>query len=168
MQPCHQQAWYGQCRINGLFYYKIQESSNVRHLIGGKEYHIILMFTEINSARKGLKWGRCQNLCELLSLRRLKISTLYEIYIFQHVDKLFCTEFQSIHLKFRIKYLIHTLKDRADSRFAPSQWKTSLQINAVPHWLGANLDQPWKIWFNGNMDIFYTSDWKCQDYVYIK
>ena len=29
---------------------------------------------------------------------------------------------------------------RADSRFAPSQWETSLQRNAVSHWLGANLD----------------------------
>ena len=28
---------------------------------------------------------------------------------------------------------------RADSRFAPSQWETSLQSNAVSHWLGANL-----------------------------
>ena len=29
---------------------------------------------------------------------------------------------------------------RADSRFAPSQWETSLQTNAVSHWLGANLE----------------------------
>ena len=29
---------------------------------------------------------------------------------------------------------------RADSRLAPSQWKTSLQSNAVSHWLGANLE----------------------------
>ena len=29
---------------------------------------------------------------------------------------------------------------RADSRFAPSQWQTSLQSNAVSHWLGANLE----------------------------
>ena len=28
---------------------------------------------------------------------------------------------------------------RADSRFTPSQWETSLQSNAVSHWLGANL-----------------------------
>ena len=27
----------------------------------------------------------------------------------------------------------------ADFRFAPSQWETSLQSNAVSHWLGANL-----------------------------
>ena len=29
---------------------------------------------------------------------------------------------------------------RADSRLAPSQWETSLQINVVSHWLGANLE----------------------------
>ena len=37
-----------------------------------------------------------------------------------------------------------TIKPRAyfvaDSRFAPSQWETSLQSNAVSHWLGANLE----------------------------
>ena len=27
---------------------------------------------------------------------------------------------------------------RADSRFAPSQWETSLQGNAISHWLGTN------------------------------
>ena len=29
---------------------------------------------------------------------------------------------------------------RADARFAPSQWETTLQSNAVSHWLGANLE----------------------------
>ena len=29
---------------------------------------------------------------------------------------------------------------KADSRFGPNQWKTSLQSNVVPHWLGANLE----------------------------
>ena len=29
---------------------------------------------------------------------------------------------------------------RPDSRLAPSQWETSLQSNAVSHWLGANLE----------------------------
>ena len=29
---------------------------------------------------------------------------------------------------------------RADSRLAPSQWETSLQSNAVSHWLGTNLE----------------------------
>ena len=29
---------------------------------------------------------------------------------------------------------------RADSRFAPSQWETSSQSNAISHWLGTNLE----------------------------
>ena len=29
---------------------------------------------------------------------------------------------------------------RADSRFAPSQWETSLQSNTISHWLGTNLE----------------------------
>ena len=29
---------------------------------------------------------------------------------------------------------------RADSRFAPSQWKTALLCNDVTHWLGTNLE----------------------------
>ena len=33
-----------------------------------------------------------------------------------------------------------SLLDRADSRLAPSQWETSLQSNAVSHWLGASLE----------------------------
>ena len=32
-----------------------------------------------------------------------------------------------------------SLLHKADSRLAPSQWETSLQSNAVSHWLGANL-----------------------------
>ena len=31
---------------------------------------------------------------------------------------------------------------RANSRLAPSQWDTSLQSNAVSHWLGAKLESP--------------------------
>ena len=33
-----------------------------------------------------------------------------------------------------------SMLNRDDSRLAPSQWETSLQSNAVSHWLGANLE----------------------------
>ena len=36
--------------------------------------------------------------------------------------------------------------DRGESRLAPSQWETSLQSNAVSHWLGANLDSALEKW----------------------
>ena len=39
---------------------------------------------------------------------------------------------------FRINYKFDPFCHRADPRFAPSQWETSLQSNAVSHWLGAN------------------------------
>ena len=40
-----------------------------------------------------------------------------------------------------VDHVSHTNKYcRADSRFEPSQWETSLQSNAVSHWLGANLE----------------------------
>ena len=49
-----------------------------------------------------------------------------------------------------------SLSGRADSRFVPSQWETSLQSNVVSHWLGAHLKSalfmmgipiPWRIVF---------------------
>ena len=33
-----------------------------------------------------------------------------------------------------------SILNRADSRFVPSQWETSLQSNTVSHWLGTNLE----------------------------
>ena len=42
---------------------------------------------------------------------------------------------------FNVHILIfHEYRLRADSRLAPSQWETSLQSNAISHWLGANLE----------------------------
>ena len=35
---------------------------------------------------------------------------------------------------------LQTQRAHPDSRFASSQWETSLQCNAVSHWLGANLE----------------------------
>ena len=37
--------------------------------------------------------------------------------------------------------------DRADSRFAPSQWETALLCNNVSHWLGPSLESPLR-WSN--------------------
>ena len=37
--------------------------------------------------------------------------------------------------------------DRADSRFAPSQWETTLLCNDVSHWLGASLKSALMEWF---------------------
>ena len=37
-------------------------------------------------------------------------------------------------------YYLRLYCSRADSRFAPCQWETSLQSNVVSHWLGATLE----------------------------
>ena len=55
--------------------------------------------------------GRFKEAYELLNLRALKFSMLYEMYIFQCMGKIFCVEFQRVPLKFHTKYLTHTLKD---------------------------------------------------------
>ena len=52
---------------------------------------------------------------------------------------------------------------RADSRLAPSQWETSLQSNAVSHWLGANLESAlayirYHIFTNNSIYLQYFQD----------
>ena len=44
---------------------------------------------------------------------------------------------------------------RADSWFAPSQWQTSLQSNAVSHWLGANLESALYICVHNSWDVLF-------------
>ena len=52
-----------------------------------------------------------KNTYELLNLRALKISMLYENHIFQCMSKIFCVEFQRVPLKFHTKYHTQTLKN---------------------------------------------------------
>ena len=44
----------------------------------------------------------------------------------------------------------------ADSNFAPSQWETSLQSNAVSHWLGTNLESALWCWQENLFHITVT------------
>ena len=46
------------------------------------------------------------------------------------------------HASYHVVTCIHVVMGygRVDSRLAPSQWKTTLQSNAVSHWLGVNLE----------------------------
>ena len=46
-------------------------------------------------------------------------------------------------------YSVAFKRTRTDSRLAPSQWKTSLQSNAVSHWLGTNPES-----------VLYDSNWQ--------
>ena len=59
------------------------------------------------------------------------------MYIWKHLVKWKKNPSTSFtHKKLHENHLCH----RADSRFAPSQWETSLQSKAVSHWLGVNLE----------------------------
>ena len=42
---------------------------------------------------------------------------------------------------------------RTDSRFAPSQWETTLLCNDVSHWLGASLESA--LWLVASQGLFY-------------
>ena len=48
--------------------------------------------------------------------------------------------------QFSHRHLVSADFTRADSRLAPSQWQTSLQSNAVSHWLDANLESALLYW----------------------
>ena len=61
--------------------------------------------------KKPASGGRFKNAYELLNLRALKISMLYKNRTFQCMGKICCVEFQRVPLKFRTKYVTHTLKD---------------------------------------------------------
>ena len=53
----------------------------------------------------------------------------------------FCTmmtKFGRVHLMYKVNAVF--IYGRVDSRLAPSQRETSLQSNAISHWLGAHLD----------------------------
>ena len=57
-------------------------------------------------------------------------------------DKKFCQNddhFDSMYVSKRSPWCESRCISRADCRFAPSQWETSLQSNAISHWLGVNL-----------------------------
>ena len=62
--------------------------------------------------------------------------------------------YQDMHCgcrEFKTEYFIKTCTgDRADFRFAPSQWETVLLCNNISHWLGASLESAQHaLWLNG-------------------
>ena len=62
------------------------------------------------------------------------------------------------------------ISNRADSRFAPSQWETALICNDVSHWLGSSLEstmsntlsKKWMIIYWSNIEYNLQWDIKCQ------
>ena len=72
--------------------------------------------------------------CFLIITSRWSITIDSKVYSVQHVTSLISDMFG------KIGFLAMDKLNMADSRFASTQWETSLQINAVSHWLGANLE----------------------------
>ena len=65
--------------------------------------------------------------------------------------------------------------NKVNSRFTPSQWETSLQSNAVSHWLGANLESAlikhvakcshYDYWYHINLEKSLQIIWKSGTYI---
>ena len=85
-------------------------------------------------------------------------------------SSVYCKHFENIDLVIMsliLKYKQQAIKlflyncshhHRAASRFAPSQWETSLQSNAVSHCLGANLESALHH-ITDNNDLLWHGDW---------
>ena len=98
---------------------KIKENSNtVRHLIMG-QITTTQNLVAIKEVRHAGQWSIVQR----RTLRRLGLEALISD----------CPKYMSVSVNFIWYY-------RADSKFAPSQWETSLQSNPVSRWRGANLE----------------------------
>ena len=84
-------------------------------------------------------------------------------------DQLKITGNWDVKFQFKISLIKYSLDIlwcnliRADSRFVPSQWKTSLLCNDIPHWLGASLESALLIhvlidsWRHHQMETFSPS-----------
>ena len=64
---------------------------------------------------------------DFVSLNKISKNTVESLVIWDAVTLL--------SLQWFISWSRYNIKYRADSRFAPSHWETSLQSNAVSHWL---------------------------------
>ena len=60
------------------------------------------------------------------------------IYIYIYMNSIDMSE--SCNNPFKLNHYKTVCICRADSRLAPSQWETSLQSNAVSHWMDTNLE----------------------------
>ena len=91
-------------------------SHSLSHHCNGSDYKLnkywlsAYMMTMTHLHTDDTSGGHFKNTYELLNLRTRTIS-MYKNHIFQCMGKIFCVEFQTVPLKFRTKYLIHTLKD---------------------------------------------------------
>ena len=69
------------------------------------------------------------------------------------------------HVLGRINRSSTSIRSIADSRLAPSQWETSLQSNAISHWLGENLESALLEKFN-SLSHFHLYKWYANWYFF--
>ena len=97
-------------------------------------------------------------LCNMAMNKPQKADVISRINLFRKK----CTNIKLITASnFKIPANLYTLS--VDFRFAPSQWETSLQNNAVSHWLGANLKSAMH-----PGDLSPTLAWDHGSYVFIE
>ena len=94
---------------------------------------------------------------DLYDWRKIIMQKSHAIYASMHIH--YTNQLSFLSLKKNSQFTWY----RADSRFASCQWETTLQSNAVSHWLGANLESAHCIckWANlslaSNAVLFHTS-----------
>ena len=88
----------------------------------------------------------------------LELSVLYKTHIFQRVGKIFCVNFRKVSLKFRTKYLTHTLKDVGLIHMQKNwyilythfpQRKCVLSLKSIVNWFTVAFSNDESIWFGG-------------------
>ena len=78
---------------------------------------------------------KCRYNSSVQNADRLFVHPLLQIYTYM------CIEIHMYYFGIKLQYCNYTYcRIRAGSRLCAGQWETSLQSNAVSHWLGANLE----------------------------
>ena len=90
-------------------------------------------------------WKRMKRTASLKQMMKVDVMTLKMVNISRKKAWI-----HSWLLKREMLVCVFLAYDRADSRFAPSQWETALLRNDVSHWLGASLESAliWSWWFS--------------------
>ena len=110
-------------------------------------------------------WDLGANVYELVKVGALKSSLRYKYHIFSCMGKVLCMEFQTVLLKFRTKYLTHTLTDtifiqcwkfRSFQIAQPHPTHTpTLHALYKMHLIGVGKCKGNKLWWLTNIFIFW-------------
>ena len=83
-----------------------------RDLYNGNSHMIVITRDLYIAARPSSRdRGHFKNVYEIVNTRVPKISHTNKLHVFQCMGGIFCVEFLRVPLKFRTKYIIHTIKE---------------------------------------------------------